>query len=111
MDDIVAVGVELDNGARRYFLTWGRLFDAVDGTTLEHVVLQHAHRFTLGGVPVRAWICDSLQEAAGERHFFESLFDMTQKPIPFGDDYESWRQATASSLAEGHGLWYLGVPK
>jgi hypothetical protein len=111
MDDIVAVGVELDNGAQRYFLTWGRLLDAVDGTALEHVVLQHAHRFARGGVPVRAWICDSLQEAAGERYFYESLFGMAQKPIPFGDGYESWRQATASSVTEGHDLWYLGEPK
>jgi hypothetical protein len=111
MDDIVAVAVELEDGAQRYFLTWGRLFDRVDGTTLESVVLENAHRFALGGVALRARVCDSLQEAAGERYFYESLFDMAQKPIPFGDAYESWRQTAANSLTEGRGLWYLGVPK
>jgi hypothetical protein len=97
--------------ARRYVLTWGRLFDAVDGTALERVVLENSYRLALGGVAVAARICDSLQEAAGERYFYECLFDMAQHPIPFGDGYESWRQTTAASMSEGHGLWYLGMPK
>ena len=111
MDDIVAVAVELADGRCRYFLTWGRIFDRVDGTQVETVVLENAKRLKLDGLPLRARVCDSLQEAAGERYFYESLFDMAQKPIPCGDGYEAWKKATAEALTAGRGIWFLGVPK
>jgi hypothetical protein len=33
---------------------------------------------------------------------------MCQRPIPFGPDYEHWRQRVAEEQEEGNALWYLG---
>jgi hypothetical protein len=111
MDDIVAVAVELADGRCRYFLTWGRIFDNVDGSELAAVVLQNAGKYELDGDPLRARICDSLQEAARERYFYESLFEMARKPIPLRGEFEAWRKAAAEELTAGRSLWFLGVPK
>jgi hypothetical protein len=39
MDDIVAVEIRLATGENRYFLTWGRIQDAVEPKPLAELVL------------------------------------------------------------------------
>jgi hypothetical protein len=76
MEDVVAVEVELEDGARRYFLTWGRIQDAVDPGPLCALVLAVAPRFALGGTPAHARLCETLRQAAGSDaapYFYECL--------------------------------------
>jgi len=108
MDDIVAVRVDLQDGACRYFLTWGRIPGAIDEQQLERLVMAAATRFSLGGEPVSAHVCVSLQEAADEPYFFESFFKMCQRPIPYGPGYKKWAADILERLHAGKELHYLG---
>ena len=65
MEDLAAVAIGLAGRSWRYVLAYGRIFDAVDPTELERVVLKMAQRSDLDGLPVTASVCASLQEAAG----------------------------------------------
>ncbi len=73
VEDVVAVAVDVDDGTTRFFITWGRIQSTVDPQPLEELVLRHAAGFDLGGTPVRARLCDTLQEARNEPYFFEAL--------------------------------------
>lgn len=108
MDDLVAVRVTLESGVHRYFVTWGRIQDAVDPTELERIVLDRCSGFSLGGTAVAAELCDSLQAAKGERYFFEALFEFGQRRIPFGEGYEAWRQDMDRAMRAGKQLYFLG---
>src|SRR5687768_3255609 len=110
MDDIVAVTIELEDGARRYFLTWGRIQDAVDPEPLEQIILARSTGFSLSGRPVKAELCASLQEAARESHFYECYFGMCQAKIPFGKKYWKWRKKMDKQMRRGKEIWYLGRP-
>src|SRR5258708_5296726 len=111
MENVVAVAIDLDNGESRYFLTWGRIFDTVDGSRLEELALKAASHVQLAGTAIGARLCDSLQEAAHERYFFECFFEMAQNRIPRGADYESWKAERARALMEGREWCYLGVAR
>jgi hypothetical protein len=108
MEDIVAVAVTLDNGERRYFMTWGRIQDSVDPQPLEDLVLRHARSNALGGEPVSSQVCTTLQEASQEPYLFEALVSFASRPIPFGPKYEDWRREKAAEMEEGQDLYYLG---
>lgn len=112
MEDIVAVGVELVNEKKRYFLTWGRIQDNVDSTFLEDIVFKNATRWDLGGVPKRARLCATLQEAADQPYFYEALFMMCQKPIPTGvRSYQRWKKKIDRLMRIGKELYYCGNPE
>lgn len=108
MEDIIAVAVILDNDKRRYFLTWGRIQDPVNPKPVEQLVLKHCGRFALGGVPVKAKLCASLQEASGEPYFYECFFSLCQKTIPFGENYHAWKQEMNNKMQNGEELYHLG---
>lgn len=110
MEDVVAVRVTLKRGGRRYFLTWGRLFDAVDGSELERIVAQHLDNFALGGTAAKVELCLTLQEAADQPYFFEALWALGQEQIPFGAGYKKWAAVKRRELRKGRGLHYLGQP-
>jgi 1,4-dihydroxy-2-naphthoyl-CoA synthase len=67
-----------------------------------------ATQFAIGGGPVSARVCTSLQEAAAQPYFFEALLGMAQRSIPHGDDYEAWRQERAMAMKEGREIYFLG---
>lgn len=107
MENIVALAVELESGQERFFLTWGRIQDPVDRKPLETLILEQANRFAIGGNPVSARLCSSLQEASKEGGFYEMFFEMSQKKIPFGvDTYEPWRQKIDELMRQGKELYY-----
>jgi hypothetical protein len=108
VEDIVAVEVRLADGQRRHFLTWGRVQDTVDPKPLAEVVLRNAHRFSLGGDPASARVLRDLRPAASAPYFSECFFQMCQRPIPYGPEYERWRERVAAEQEEGNALWYLG---
>ena len=109
MEDIVAVRVTLDTGERRYFLTWGRVFDAVEPEPLVEAVRPHVSR-TAGGEVTAVEVCTSLQEASTAPYFYEALFHLSQRTIPFGPGYEEWRARMQERMSAGKEIHFLGAP-
>lgn len=104
MNDVVAVRVELGDGGKRYFVTWGRIQDPVDTASLEELVLRFAHKCSLGGEPMRARVCDTLREAAesdSAPYFFECFFEFASNTNMAGVDFEQWRAERAQEMAAG----------
>jgi hypothetical protein len=112
MDDVVAVQVELDDGTRRYFVTWGRIQSPVDPAPLAELVLRYATTVISAKVVQRARVCTSLMEAASSDapYFYEGLLRFSISSIPFGTGYEEWRVVRASAMASGHDIYYCGDP-
>ena len=110
MDDLVAVRVNLDSGAARFFITYGRIQDNVDPTSLEEIVLRHAGGYSLEGQAVSAELCRSLRDARDERNVYETLYIFTQETIPFGRKHEKWRRRMDRKMRAGKHLYYLGTP-
>ena len=108
MEDIVAVRVKLSSGKSRYFLTWGRVPEAVDPKALLSIVGRNLHKFDLGGTPTAVELCLTLQDASREPYFHEAFFRMGQQRIPFGSGYTAWRDRVLKALEDGHELYYLG---
>jgi hypothetical protein len=101
MEDLVAVELTTAEGPRCYFVTWGRIQDAVDPAPLEAVILDVAGHFALPGTPVSTRVCDSLQEAREAPLFYEALFTFAQNPIPFGPGYQKWRRKMDKRMRRG----------
>lgn len=110
MHHIVAVEVTLADSSKRYFLTWGRIHDAVDPKPLEELVLHQARNRGLKSSPVSTRLCQTLAEAAGTPFFFECFFDLCQQKIPFGEGYASWAEAMRKEMEEGHQLYLASFP-
>ena len=112
MDDYVAVCVKLKKGGRRYFLTFGRLFDAVDGTELEALVLKQSKSFALGGEPVKVEVCYSLADADKTPYFYEALLALHRHGPPHGTaKWKTWKRAMTRAIRNGEMLMYCGDPK
>lgn len=109
MDDVVAVRVELLDGASRYFITWGRIQDTVDPGPLQDLVMRHAGDFSLRGNAVSAELC-LLREARDAPYFYEALVWFGQQRIPFGRSYQRWRRRVEREMDTGKHLHYLGSP-
>jgi hypothetical protein len=113
VDDVIAVEVSLADGGLRYFLTWGRVQDAIDGTEVSDIVLAYSRGCALGGVPVSARVCDTLREAADSPsapYFYECYLSFCHQPVPYGDGYEAWRTATDEAMRAGMQISYCGRP-
>jgi hypothetical protein len=108
MEDVVAVEATLTSGAMRYFLTWGRVFDAVDPAELIACIEPHLPTFALDGELESVRVCETLQEAAHAPYFFEALIRFSQRAVPYGEEYESWRSRMRGELQSGKQLYYLG---
>ena len=108
MDDWVAVEVRTDTAQTGFFITWGRIQDAVDPGPLEGVILRAATRFQIGGKPLSARVCSSLKDAASQPYFYEALLAIAQKPIPYGQGFEAWRRERAEAMNEGRDIYFLG---
>ena len=80
----------------------------MDGGVLIEKVEPHLAHASLGGEVESVEVCDSLQAAAKARYFFEGLFAMSQKRIPFGANYDSWSAEIRSRIEEGREIYYLG---
>ena len=110
VDHLVAIAVELAGGAKRFYMTWGRIQHAVDPEPLEQLVLHYCVRDDLGGHPLKARLCQTLQEASHAPYFYEALFTFSQTHIPYGDQYETWRSELNERMQRSEELYYLGNP-
>jgi hypothetical protein len=110
VDHLVAIAVELAGGAKRFYMTWGRIQHPVDPEPLEQLVLRYCVHNDLGGNPQKAHMCQTLQEASYAPYFYEALFSFCQTRIPLGDQYEAWRSELNERMQRGEELYYLGNP-
>lgn len=110
MDHLVAIAVELEGGAKRFYMTWGRIQHTVDPEPLEQLVLRYCVRNDLGGKPLKARMCRTLQEASHAPYFYEALCAFSQTHIPIGEHYKSWRSELNERMQRGEELYYLGNP-
>jgi hypothetical protein len=109
MEDVIAVAVRLEDGAERFFVTWGRIQDAVDHVPVATLVLRHARSgWDLGGTAIGARVCWSLAEARDAPYFYEALVHFGSLSVPYGDAYEDWRARIAQEMEKGEHLYYLG---
>jgi hypothetical protein len=114
VDDVVAVEVELEDGSVRFFITWGRVQDAVDPGPVEALVLKHSSSYALGGAPRAARVCGALREAADSDaapYFHECLMRFSRDSIPFGPNYQTWRAETGEAMRSGAQIAYCGNPE
>lgn len=114
MDDVIAVRVRLDTGALRYFVTWGRIFDAVDPSRTEALVLDFAGRCSLGGKALSAETCWSLRDARDETYFYEALVSYSGQLAGRPTDdagHDRWVADRAAAMAQGREIYYLGLPR
>jgi hypothetical protein len=108
MEDIVAVELTSTDGDVCYFVTWGRIQDAVDPKPLERLILKHANHWAIVGTPASARLCSSLQDARDAPFFYEALFEFGQDPIPFGPRYEKWRKRMHKAMRAGKEIYFVG---
>jgi hypothetical protein len=107
MEDVVAIEVTLADGGRRYYVTWGRIQDAVDPAPVYELVMRMA-----GGQAVCARMCQTLREAAESSeapYFYEALTHYSVQSIPFGRGYARWRRKRAAAMERGHEIYFCGA--
>lgn len=103
----IAIKAVDKSGRTHFFLTWGRVFDAVEDDSLLAAVRPNLS--TWGVDPDSSLeVCYTLQEAAAEPYFYEGLFGMAQERIPFGPKYKAWQSRKRKQITKGKEIWYLG---
>jgi hypothetical protein len=110
MEDVVAIKANTREGQTHYWMTWGRVFGAVDSAELIAAVRPHLSRTLRQSEVAQVGICATLQEASAEPYFYEGLLWISQTRIPFGEGYEEWRREKRERIAAGKDLFYLGQP-
>jgi hypothetical protein len=84
-----------EGGETHYYLTYGRVHDAVDPRPIERAVRRYVDRPTRRVASVE--LCDTLAAASRAPYFYEGLFHFSNSPIPFGDGYAEWRDEQRNS--------------
>ena len=111
MDDVIAIRVRDSKRRNFFFVTWGRVFHAIDSGPIENVVRCNASKFGITKVNSVS-VCDNLGEASSAHYFYEALLHMSREKIPFGKrTYEPWRKKMAKRLTSGKELYFCGRPK
>jgi hypothetical protein len=107
LEDIIAIRVTEKDGASVAFITWGRLFDAVDETGILAAVERSLPKFGIREY-TKLTVCDNLGEVAGERYFYEALFHFSAKFDHGYVNYESWRIDKLECVKAGKDIYFLG---
>lgn len=108
MHDIVALSISEPLVGTHYVITWGRVFDVIDPTALEDAVTSNALSFGILD-PRPAKVCETLQDAARTKYFYEAFYEICQQAIPTGKaSFPKWRRQMRKELQDGRHMWYCG---
>jgi hypothetical protein len=107
MDDVIGVRVRDAKRGWVGFVTYGRLWDRVDPANELAAISAHFSTFGIKE-PVDVRLCDSLQELASAKYFYEALLTFAWQPVPFGPGYEAWRAEMRSAVENGKHIFYVG---
>lgn len=110
MEDVVAIKVVDDERGTIGFLTWGRLWSAVDETKLLEVVRANLAIFGLH-TPREVVVCSSLREVESSEYFYEGILHFAWSPPPFGRKYEDWKKQKRRDVKSGREIYCLGALK
>lgn len=108
MEEVVALKIRDRTRGVVGFITWGRVFDAVDEAELVRAVRSHAAKFGLKDV-IEVSVCASLQEISSAPYFYEGLLRFAWEPVPFGKEYEPWRARKREAISAGHEIFAAGA--
>ena len=109
MDDIIAVQLTDSKGVIHFFLTWGRIFGRTEPKKIEEIVVRHAPRFGISK-PKAVKICDSLNQAAAARYFYECFFHLSREMMPIGaKPYAAWQAKMKRQILSGKQIFYCGT--
>jgi len=107
MEEVVAIKIVDARRKTHFVLTWGRAFDAVSPGPLLTAVRRHLRQFGIQTVrSVR--VCGTLQAAADQPYFYESLMAFSQQRVPYGQRYPKWRATRRKQIEAGKEIYYLG---
>jgi len=107
MENNVAIKVVDKKRGTVAFLTWGRVFGAVEMVPLLQAVEKSFPKFGLRDAK-SAKVCNSLREVAMHEYFYEKLVAMAWKSIPFGKkSYPLWAAKARRAISQGKELYYL----
>ncbi|MBK8125107.1 MAG: hypothetical protein IPK56_00060 [Elusimicrobia bacterium] len=88
-------------------LTWGRIFDRIDPKPLLDAIENNLTKYGISNVS-KITLCESLQDAAAHKFFYETFFLMAQKLIPFGKKkYPKWRAQIKKRILKGEEIYWL----
>jgi hypothetical protein len=107
MEDIIGIKVLNSRQKSVGFMTYGRLWDAVDDSELKDAIRANLTRFGLEPSN-EIQMCRSLKELQSCNYFYEGLIWFAWHPIPFGPQYEEWRRQKQVELLSGESIYYLG---
>ena len=106
MEDIIAIKV-VTGSEKKFFLTWGRIFDRVDEQKIIDIIKGFLSVYRIKEYQ-QIRVCESIQEASSAKYFFECLFKMSQKKIPFGVGYKKWQSSMRKKIETGKEIYFLG---
>lgn len=107
MEDIVGIRIKDSIKGEGAFITWGRLFDAVDDTKLLNIIKDQASLWGIYHLETIE-LCYSLQEIADQPYFHECLIKFIQEPIPYGEGYDLWKSKKKRALKKGKDIYFTG---
>lgn len=107
MDNVVAVKVLDAERGWVGFLTRGRLWDQIEDHDVLRVVKAHLRECGIEH-PSEVHLCDSLRDVGSATYFFEGLINFAREPIPFGPEYEDWKNLKKAALESGKDIYYVG---
>jgi hypothetical protein len=107
MEDVV--GLKVRDAKRGWvgFVTWGRLWDAVDEDAVAEAVKPHLAGFGISE-PQEILVCTSLAEIQSGQYFYEALLSFSWNAPAFGPRYEEWRNEKRAAVREGRELYFIG---
>ena len=108
MNEIIAIKLEDGKKGKAAFLTWGRVFDSIDTTSVERKIVDAAKKFGFRDVKSVS-VCDSLQGVSRYPFFYEALVSISWKPIPFGKKYKAWAAKKRREISAGKEIYFLGL--
>lgn len=109
MEDVVGIKVRDAKNGWFGFVTWGRLWDAVDGTELIRAVTPHLTGFQDITHPQEVQICNSLRDLRDAEYFYEGLISFSRERPPYGDGYEAWRKRKQRDIQDGRDIYFIGA--
>jgi hypothetical protein len=107
MDDVVAIKVRDAKRGWVGFVTWGRLWGALNEEKLLETIRPHFCGFGISE-PSEINVCNSLREIESGEYFYEAIIAFSWKTPPFGDAYKAWKKKRRKALQSGGEIYFVG---
>lgn len=110
MEDLVGIRVVDGVMGECGFITWGRVFGAVEEDELAQAVRSHLHTCGLHDVE-SVEVCYSLRDLSHHTYFYEALFKFAREKKPSAKQYAKWIARKRKAIERGREVYFLGLPR